>query len=444
MAGQPTFERAPRMRSPRFRTIRSLLICGLGGFVVACGAEPPNVDLYRVAQDVATPMERRDSAGVEVVVNRNPAWAEGDGWTVDTEPSLEIGLLFGDVDYQFGGINDVRRNGAGQVLVAESQTEEIRLYDSGGTFLARLGRFGEGPGEFTNLARIGAYRGDTVFAVDSRKGTVSFFLPDGTFARDISYVGRLGRGTTAVGVTGTGDLLLHRRAYRPNSDDPEGVLWDSVAVLRLRLADQSADTVGVFPWEQGFQDGRRWDDDLTFAASSRFEVTDQGFVWARSDRFEFHRFAPDGTLRQIIRVDRGATDVSGRVVGEYEDTRLIAYAESRDTLDPQFDARRDDYLDRLREDPVAPVLPTYSTFMVDRCGAIWARRYTHLAGGPSRTWEVFDVTGRWLGGVQLPERFTPESFGCDEIVGVWRDEWDVPHVRGFKILGRTPTETDLP
>ncbi len=401
------------------------------GFAGGCGGAAPQ-DIYALGE---TPREvvRVDSAGVEIVTNTAPLWKVGAGWTIGSEPSLEIGALFGEEEYLFGGIQDVRRIGTGQIVVAESQAEELRVYESDGAFLHRVGREGGGPGEFTSLSRIDAYPGDSIFAVDSRKRTLSLFLPDGRFARELSYATHVGRGASVLGVVADGAVLFSSRSYRPGSDDPGGILWDSVVVMRFDMRTESLDTLGAFPSSQGFNDGRRWDDDLTFAASGRLVVGDEHFYWARTDRFEFHTYDLSGNLKRITRVSRPEIEVSGRVLRQYEDTRVINYAVGRDTLAEDYGQRLKNYKNRLYEDPFATTLPTFSSYAVDTSGNLWVRRYSHLAGGSPPIWEVFDQTGEWLGGVELPERFTPRSFGEDEILGYWRDEWDVPHVRAVSI-----------
>jgi hypothetical protein len=51
---------------------------------------------------------------------------------------------------------------------------------------------------------------------------------------------------------------------------------------------------------------------------------------------------------------------------------------------------------------------------------------------PSR-WSVFDASGRWLGDVALPSRFTPKEIGADYVLGIGRDADDVPHVLMYRI-----------
>jgi hypothetical protein len=93
---------------------------------------------------------------------------------VDAFPALTAAedLRIGDVDdpdlgfSRIGGV-DVDRDG--QVFVYEAMDRQIRVYDSEGRPVRRIGRQGEGPGEFGWVARLGVV-GDTVWVCDAPEG----------------------------------------------------------------------------------------------------------------------------------------------------------------------------------------------------------------------------------------------------------------------------------
>ncbi|MYE69767.1 MAG: hypothetical protein F4237_06950, partial [Gemmatimonadetes bacterium] len=96
-----------------------------------------------------TGLEVTDSAGVRVVTNPpgDLVYAE-----LAEEPLLSIGQLTGPDELLFGRIATARRDGAGNVIVADRQAHQIRVFDAGGRHLQTLGREGEGPGEFETLS----------------------------------------------------------------------------------------------------------------------------------------------------------------------------------------------------------------------------------------------------------------------------------------------------
>ncbi len=83
----------------------------------------------------------------------------------------------------------------------------------------------------------------------------------------------------------------------------------------------------------------------------------------------------------------------------------------------------------LRETPFPEQmpLPLYRRLLVDAQRNLWAERY-----GPFReeesSWYVFDEQGVWLGEVATPTGLYIFEIGTDYVLGVRRDELDVPFV----------------
>ncbi|MCZ0935481.1 MAG: 6-bladed beta-propeller [Gemmatimonadetes bacterium] len=68
---------------------------------------------------------------------------------------LEIGELDGDEAYLFSRIASVAEDPLGRVLVVDREVSEVRVFDSGGAFLFRLGGEGDGPEEFRGPCCLG-------------------------------------------------------------------------------------------------------------------------------------------------------------------------------------------------------------------------------------------------------------------------------------------------
>jgi hypothetical protein len=82
-------------------------------------------------------------------------------------------------------------------------------------------------------------------------------------------------------------------------------------------------------------------------------------------------------------------------------------------------------------------------FLVDGGEFVWIREYdprVHATGvgglmtaGPGGNWAVFDLDGRRVTSVAVPEDFEPMSIESDHLIGVRRDEFDVESVRIYRI-----------
>lgn len=68
---------------------------------------------------------------------------------------------------------------------------------------------------------------------------------------------------------------------------------------------------------------------------------------------------------------------------------------------------------------------------------MWVRQYRYESAFDPKplenAWWIFDPTGIWLGTVHTPERFTLMDVTRNHIVGVFRDEADVEHVRLYRL-----------
>jgi hypothetical protein len=98
---------------------------------------------------------------------------------------------------QFGGAQDepaaelVRVTGAvrtddGRFVVVNAKPLEVRVYDARGRFERRLGRAGNGPGEFTRDALVRHWTGDSVLTYSPATRRWMLFGLDGTLVREWS------------------------------------------------------------------------------------------------------------------------------------------------------------------------------------------------------------------------------------------------------------------
>ena len=76
------------------------------------------------------------------------------------------------------------RDDSGRTYVASGSYTDIKVYDSEGRFLNRIGRKGEGPGEFTFISSFLPI-GDSIVAVLDRSGRLNFFDPAGGLLRHV-------------------------------------------------------------------------------------------------------------------------------------------------------------------------------------------------------------------------------------------------------------------
>ena len=81
----------------------------------------------------------------------------------------------------------------------------------------------------------------------------------------------------------------------------------------------------------------------------------------------------------------------------------------------------------LRETPFPERMPLYRRLLVDAQRNLWAERFRPFWESES-SWYVFDEQGVWLGEVATPPGLSIFEIGTDYVLGVRRDELDVPFV----------------
>ena len=94
------------------------------------------------------------SAGVRIVDNARPADDARLPWRIGPDPVVSIGEVTGDESYMLHRANDAATLPDGRIVVANTGTNELRVFDAAGVYLTTWGRAGEGPGEFTALRAI--------------------------------------------------------------------------------------------------------------------------------------------------------------------------------------------------------------------------------------------------------------------------------------------------
>lgn len=385
----------------------------------------------------------RDSAGVPIVRNgAGGAWRAGDAWRLSDRPLLDVGSVDGPPATRLHRVRDAVRLSDGRVVVADAGSGEIRYFGDDGRPVRRAAGAGGGPAEFTpfaggatGLSAIGRLPGDTVAAFDLVAGDVVVFGPEGGFVRSVPLeapdrgspgrvraVGWTGDGTlAALTIGGYGDVGLGASIRRGTS-----VLYFFGPDGRVSAAGRE------YAGDEMYSSIRRGEEDGQFTVTSvsvdpflrtlAADVGDGRVAVGSTDVYRVDLYGPDGRLRRVVRGPGGARPLDEGTVEAWLEEKLA------DAEDP---AARKRY--RRAADPsVLPdSLPAFESLLVDRGGRLWVREYRPPgARGPAR-WSVYDRRGRRLGEVEMPAALEPFEIGEGYVLGLWRDELGVEHVRMY-------------
>ena len=387
--------------------------------------------------------QTRDSAGIEIVENPRPAHGSRLGW-VAPEPSLTIGTREGDTPYLLFRVRDAMRLPDGRFVVADQGSNELRVFDASGIHTATWSRKGEGPGEFTQLAGIAPWPGDSLLAWNARPPGFTVFDPRGSVGRTFALP-RADRVTFAAPL-GLGGII----AYRVRSGTASRSVNTELAEYEIRNGegDRSA-TLGVFPGRR-YYSASMLDSEVTmlhpFSPSIAAASWGELVVVAPTRTYEIRAFAADGTLRRIVRRDHTPIHPTPA----YREAFFREFLRERG-FSPEVASSEEEALEQVRqtmgEIPLPETLPAFATVLTDAIDHLWVREFTILDGefeipgqetsaGP--VWTVFDPHGHVLGFVETPPGLLIYEIGADYILGHETDEDGIEYVQLWPLSRTRP------
>lgn len=382
----------------------------------SCGAEPRYESSHVV----------RDSAGVRLVESYEPVWQPG-SVRIEPAPLLDIGRE-GAGPYQFSVVPSGVLLPSGSIAVTEIRSQEVRVFDMEGSHLFTVGGRGDGPTEFQNLAGIFRYRGDSLAAPDGRRRRTLIFPAAGGTPRVVPH-GVEGN-FYVFGVLANGDLLLYDpgAGYRPDLEP--GLQWTTTRIVAIDPEDGSARVLGELRSREQMvlPDGNtgtvippRW---------ATQAVSDAGFYWATPEKYEIRFYDSSGRLERALRRPVEPRTVEPAMVEAFIESRLEWVRRN------EGEAAIPRYRERYEEATYGDHLPLFGPAFVDADQRLWLSGSTWPESAPSASeWSVFSAEGAWLGDLTAPEGLTLLDSRGDRVLGVWRDELDVPRIRVHQLVG---------
>lgn len=104
-------------------------------------------------------------------------------WQVSAEPAVAIGVAEGEAPYELHRASGALRTSDGRIVVANSGSAELRIFDSAGAYLRTIGRRGSGPGEYRGTLSVYPLDGDSLVVHDGGNERFTVLDPDGSYVR---------------------------------------------------------------------------------------------------------------------------------------------------------------------------------------------------------------------------------------------------------------------
>jgi hypothetical protein len=306
----------------------------------------------------------------------------------------------------------VRVDGPGNLWVADGQSDEVRLFHADGSYWKTVGEHGKGPGEFSSVRLLGSCRGDSMAVWDDALGRMTVLDPGGNVARIVSAHGGDEYPPNGFRVFPDCTVLARiRPVLKAGALEPGTLIPDTAIYARVDYADGSVQPEGGAPAPKWLWTGHS-QIPIPFTLNPGFDVSGDEVLTTSGTAFRIRVFRA-GRLVESFGLDRGPAPVTSKDRQDY--AAMFGQGDS---------PRAKEYVAVLR-DPHAPTeLPAYRSLVVADDGSVWAERYAY------GSFDVYGPNRAFLGRVQAPLALT-QVVGS-RLVGVWRDEMGVEHVRIYR------------
>lgn len=371
----------------------------------------------------------RDSAGIAIVDNALLRLAAV--CRVDTAASVRIGVSEGEPEYELHRVFGATRLGDGRLALVNQGTQEVRFYDSLGTFLGRAGRPGEGPGEFRDAFYLWNRPGDTLYVGDYRPWQFLVFDSQGNWIRTVRPEPFFTNVPDALGVLDDGQLVLGRQTVSTTGDTD----WQLRHItLFLHGTDGTVrDTLGTYPngrWGTVDNNPNAMRLSPLFESFTRIVAAGSRIVVSHTSRPELLIYTTEGG-RRLERIVRW-TGPDRRIGSAELDAERRRTTEQYKDMEPGMRSRLVEPL-LSEKRPIADEFPAFSRLALGRDGRIWVREYRRPTMPAVQRWVGFDSQGRFLCRTEFPFRMELLEIGSDYFLVKDQDEEGVERVLQYRI-----------
>jgi hypothetical protein len=347
----------------------------------------------------------------------------------------------------FTMIGGVRELSNGKVLISDPMERTVQLVDLTAGTATKVGREGQGPGEYSFPGELLGLPGDSTLLVDRMNRRFLMILPNGKTSETISFPSELGggmsdpRGVDAVGRIYFQGSLLPSGRLDPGvrtADSVPLLRWDrkrSVidTVARLKVPSMSINSSGsggaarmVMIRAQPFSPEDAW----AVAPDGRVgiaRVTDFHVEWFSSAR---QKTVGQVNSFQRIRVNEADKEAQRRAsarprmfvtAGPGGTSRASAPPPPADMPEPEYPEFK-------------PPFPARGAWVAPD-GRLWLLR-TRVGGDPNPTFDVFDARGALVGKVTIPKDRRIVGFGRNSVYMAKTDSDDLQWLERYELSGR--------
>lgn len=338
---------------------------------------------------------------------------------------------------------------ADQILIAQNQEVDVRVFAPDGEDVATFGGRGNGPGEFQVMYSLG-FVGDTVWVYDSAVGRLTYFSPDYELLGTEPFGGlqagfaklRMGSATVDFRAALVDELLPDgdRQGRLLGPTVPDGTDFDSTLVTYANVGRDGEVTTVVARFSEGDMRVTIREPEWSLSTTVPFAMVPQYTAAPGGSRFGLLTVPMEG--EHLGTVEITMWDAAGDTVYALRypiETVGIPSAVADSALDAAADRYNTAIPGRSAGDAfrarawTPPFYPPVEDFVVGRDGSAWMR--IRSPAGSGSVYRVLDPEGEPYGLVTFSEDVDVEVADLSTVWGVVSDEFDVESVVRYAIRG---------
>ena len=297
------------------------------------------------------------------------------------------------------------------LVIADRVAPNLTFLGPDGELRSQVGSEGEGPGDYSDIARIGVATDHSLFVYDRALRRLTFLDWAGSVV-DVRRIGCMGEVVPLAQVNGEGFIgVLETRP-----DLPPGLQRGPLFLIACTGTDGSFDTLGEWPGKERFVtlDRQNWVA-VGFGRTALYDGRGVHSVVGTNDSLDLTRYRGSSVHTQVRGGVLPTKAVSPEEREEWTDLFLGAFPA---VVHP-------DWRRRLEQSEVRATYPAIGAVKIDASGRIWIGDYAKLSG-ERRLWSIIGVDGTSIASLRLPV-FHPEllTFNNGGFTGRELVEWEV-------------------